>query len=812
MQAGCKRICQFFVVPFCVFGLSTFQKFSFAQPTIPKKAPVPPRIVPEAPLDPAKIRIEASPGAPRIIPNLDTPQSPAAVDPLELGHEKQANRFVMALCADKEGRLYIGTESEGIWRYDQKAPVTGRWRRFTTKDGLGDDNAYALACDNQGRIWVGHLNHGVSVFNGERWQNYDVLDGPLGERVFDIAVAPNDGSVWMATNAGLTRYDVQKDAWNYITRANGLPSDQISCLAFNAKGDLFAGTQCDGLAIARARDDYKTWKSVRGPERMPNAPVGQGLPGNLINDVLVIKEQSIYIATTCGLARSFDDGATWDYIRGADWEARVKGLYKGPEPKKLPVQGELLLEDYITCLAEDDKGQLWIGHWRNGYEVREAKANKRVTVKRQPDYVRALLPQQSEVMLGFYGAGALLLRDGKHRDDFELPPAQIAVPQRILFAPAVTKGTLASADSTSLVTGNFPTPAKTPTAEELKNMLASIQASKKPMPVNAAAYWGEDWTTKGDWVGRYGRLYGVLCGVMSPFDHLFTWNAEDYVVKPRIGPHQVGDVTRAWLHWMKTDKTDSLYDPILGYRRQAEWDDHGEEYSFTYEGPDTWIAVTLPEGLHRLSLYFFNKDGQEGNNRLRDYLIEVKLWAPTTKEAFFLPSLARARVRDFGGGGVYKQFVVQGGERYYIKIARNGSFNTICSGVFIDKLSGPLTRYDTLPLAWLGDVRYDPPQYQNMMQEVASSTLTNIESLQNAEELWEKVGQSIDHTGMAAMHRPARLLAYRAALKAGATEKHLANWRWALSLWTLEDRAEFRSVMKQAYEAQLKVTPGIRGN
>jgi ligand-binding sensor domain-containing protein len=82
--------------------------------------------VPEAPLDPAKIRIETSPGAPRIIPNSDIPQSPAPVDPLELGHEKQANRFVMALCADKEGRLYIGTEGEGIWRYNQKAPVAGR--------------------------------------------------------------------------------------------------------------------------------------------------------------------------------------------------------------------------------------------------------------------------------------------------------------------------------------------------------------------------------------------------------------------------------------------------------------------------------------------------------------------------------------------------------------------------------------------------------------------------------------------------------------------------------------------------------------
>jgi len=34
---------------------------------------------------------------------------------------------------------------------------------------LGDDNGYAIACDKLGRIWVGHLNHGVSVYNGKQW-------------------------------------------------------------------------------------------------------------------------------------------------------------------------------------------------------------------------------------------------------------------------------------------------------------------------------------------------------------------------------------------------------------------------------------------------------------------------------------------------------------------------------------------------------------------------------------------------------------------------------------------------------------------
>ena len=83
----------------------------------------------------------------------------------------------MALCRDREGNLWVGTEDKGVLR----CTPTGEWTQFTTQDGLGDDNGYALCCDHLGRIWAGQLNHGVAVFNGETWKIYDVLDGPLGE-------------------------------------------------------------------------------------------------------------------------------------------------------------------------------------------------------------------------------------------------------------------------------------------------------------------------------------------------------------------------------------------------------------------------------------------------------------------------------------------------------------------------------------------------------------------------------------------------------------------------------------------------------
>ena len=128
--------------------------------------------------------------------------------------------FVTSVTLDQQNNVWAGTEGNGLWCYDSRKK---EWTQFTVKDGLGDDCIYALAVDKLGRVWAGHLNHGVSVWNGDKWKNYDVLDGPLGGRVFAIATCPTDGDVWIATDCGVARYSLANDDWDYFTRAAGCP-------------------------------------------------------------------------------------------------------------------------------------------------------------------------------------------------------------------------------------------------------------------------------------------------------------------------------------------------------------------------------------------------------------------------------------------------------------------------------------------------------------------------------------------------------------------------------------------------------------
>ena len=690
-------------------------------------------------------------GAPAARPFVVPPLKLAALDlalPAQpgtyAGWEPSAERAVTALACQNNGSLWVATEDSGVWRYDAGAATplvlagaskntapAGKWTQFTAKDGLGDNNVYALATDKQGRMWAGTLNHGVSVWNGKEWKNYGVLEGPLGERVFDIAVCPTDGDVWIATNAGLTRYSIAKDNWSHLTRADGLPSDQIQAIAFDKDGNIILGTQCDGVALSQASDGYKKWRLVQGPQQMPLTATGQGLPGNLINDVLVADDGTYYAATSTGLSWSRDKGANWTYVRGQDYAAKVAGLPAGAPAAWMEAKkpGLLLAEDYVTSLAQDAAGRLWVGHWMKGSEVLEMQGGasggiQDVVAQEKSGFVKAILPVGNlRPLLARYdeglgqASGAAMAKAKLHEGAATAPAQAVQVPQ----------GDVAAAN-----TARFPSPLVAPTLAELNDLLRQVRAVAASNETGSGVVaLADDWRTQGDWLGRYGRYYARLHAMTSPTDYVWGAGAQAVPYAARIGKNvPAGDSLRYWVHWLYTDNPRSLEMPAVyfdsrlkkglasreenntanqKYRRQAEIDDHGEVYPMPLDGPHIYVSLQVPKGDYFLSLYDFNKDGQDGYNRLRDYRLSLRSHPANLPlqsiEGFEgWPELAQGRIRDFRGG-VYKRFLVRGPQTLTVQVSRNYSFNTILAGVFLDKTDEEPEPYFDQPIPTLAQQR-----------------------------------------------------------------------------------------------------------
>lgn len=77
---------------------------------------------------------------------------------------------------------------------------------LTPADGLPSNQIYFTRFDTKGNMWVGS-DRGVGVFNGKQWAQYRRGDGLVWDDCnSDAFAAEPDGTVWIGTSAGLSRF------------------------------------------------------------------------------------------------------------------------------------------------------------------------------------------------------------------------------------------------------------------------------------------------------------------------------------------------------------------------------------------------------------------------------------------------------------------------------------------------------------------------------------------------------------------------------------------------------------------------------
>lgn len=717
--------------------------------------------------------------------------------------------FLMDAVADARGNVWVAAEAGGVWKLE-----AGTWRAMHREPGFPPTmNCYAIAEDLQGRIWVGMDNQGVAVWNGETWKTYDQLSGLLGERVFAIRISPVTGLVALATSGGLSLYDPAGKTWRGITRAEGLLEDQIEALAFTPGEDLHVAYQCGGVSSASRRDGYGKWRHSqarwywdRGQRmRQPAERCGTFLPSNLCNAIAVQEERVVWIGTNAGLVRGIN--GKYLFTRGRDFQEKNKGLFGGMPKDYRPVESmvidpvpDLLPEDYITVLFPTPDG-IWVGFRQQGaalVDARTMKMKKRALHTHsnvRARWVRAFVALPGGRLCAATNGGGLL--------------------------PVGESGEKRHAGkAVATMAKEHPVPMPYADGEECRRLeqLFRQPDSSAPAPVT---YFHEDWSTQGDWCERYGINYAMLCAMNAPINNVtynFSWGFK-FSVGGWMGPHRKkNDDLRHWVHWVnKPDNRNVLFCPTSGTRTEAEWDDHGEVYSYSFDGPDVWALVRVPEGRHLVSLYFYNPNGREKLNGHRDFVVEARKILRSSVPPKILtrdipirelklppdcmieelerqlasPVLARCRVKDFSGSGVYKTFLMNGGGCYGFRVVRNNSMNTILNGVFLTGLASS-ARKNRLMRAAYGPVRPQPPSVAHLpLKDIPREAL----SLWSACQSWDQGGNRWIYQWKRCAFR-----AYTALLRyPDRLDDLMSAWRWQLGYWTPQDRVHSAKMLEDTW-------------
>jgi hypothetical protein len=679
---------------------------------------------------------------------------------------KGGPKYVTCATTDSQGTVWVGSQDQGVWSY-----ANGQWTPYNATNGLADNDVSAVAADALGRIWVGHPDHGVSIYNGQEWRTYDRFDGPGSSRIFCIAVSPVNGDVWLGTDGGLARYAPMGDAWTTWDRSTGLPAADVTSLAVDSTGTVYAGLDSGGIGIATAADHYATWKTVSGPDDLPIVSSGPGLPSPLVNAILVTRpDDTVYVGTCHGLARSVDHGTTWTFVRGKNWPALAKGRYTGvPDGFKGTPPGTLA-DDWVSALAQDGAGVLWVGYREAGFEAfpnLAAKADHTGKGK-----VSAITPEpDGHCLVGTWG------------DNLTECGTSYAGPPLAARPVAPTEA--------------FPTPAKPTTVAELDALRRRVEAL--PPGRDGVDFLGDDWSTRGDWCGRYGARAAVLLGY-----HDFK-DSPGYGIATGAGPWRQAVPRYYWEHGDK--RPSAQVDPRNGTRALCEFNDESYDtnaHPRNIQGPDIYIGVTVPAGVHRVSLYWSGGP----DNYFREYPLDVRSPAgptPTadlddadvgggrepygnttrldrarTVAAELSPPSARTRVPALWRP-VHKQYLIRGAGTWYFRVDRNASVATKVAGAFIDPLDHPGDH----------DAAYPHPPAPSK-----TDYTTDPGPAGAAARLWAALDGAVGRQGYADLARRARNLAYGAGAAAGVDPDTLARWRYQMPLWLADDHPQFDQFVK----------------
>lgn len=133
-------------------------------------------------------------------------------------------KTVLAITRDPAGGLWLCDRYAGVSRV-----LAGQVQHFPEMHREADGCVRVAHTDRQGRIWLGLTTGEVVLYEGGRFRSFSTKDGLFSGQITTI-LSDEKGQTWVAGKGGISRY--RDNRFQTLDRKNGLPFD-----------DLFAGIQ-----------------------------------------------------------------------------------------------------------------------------------------------------------------------------------------------------------------------------------------------------------------------------------------------------------------------------------------------------------------------------------------------------------------------------------------------------------------------------------------------------------------------------------------------------------------------------------------
>jgi signal transduction histidine kinase/ligand-binding sensor domain-containing protein/CheY-like chemotaxis protein len=264
---------------------------------------------------------------------------------------------IFCMLQDRIGNLWLGTSGGGLSRFDGKF-----FTNFTQKEGLPNVSIYSMLEDKNGNLWLGTEGDGVSCYDGYSFKNFDTacLAGNVVRSIFQ----DSRGRIWFGTNKGISCYEEHPRNRNVPFFINysaneGLAGNEVYSIIEDRTGKIWIACN-EGVSCFDVDSDIENNVCFR------NYTVEQGLAHNKVNCILEDKLGNIWFGTDGGGVSCYN-GNRMDALEN------IKGFVEAQGSKLTMKNGRLartfrnytekegLSSNNISCILEDDAGNIWLG-------------------------------------------------------------------------------------------------------------------------------------------------------------------------------------------------------------------------------------------------------------------------------------------------------------------------------------------------------------------------------------------------------------------------------------------------------------------
>lgn len=277
---------------------------------------------------------------------------------------------VRGIVADNDGNLWFGT-NDGLSKYD--ISEADGFTNYTAENGLVHNDIWALTIDASGLIWIGTYG-GACYFDGETFTPFELPETPpdhtrgvTSEKIVHCIMQDSDKRMWFATNGGAFIYDPSRpdEPLNNISTEDGLCHNSVNCILEDKAGDFWFATHHKGICRL-------------SPEEGKELNEGRFVSFTSEHGINGTEAWDLY---------ADNDGNIWFPIEG-------EGVYRYNFSDGLKMkEGSIFTNFYkeeglssggIQCTFQDNKGTIWFGGWMglfsynpNGWDEQGGKKIRR---------------------------------------------------------------------------------------------------------------------------------------------------------------------------------------------------------------------------------------------------------------------------------------------------------------------------------------------------------------------------------------------------------------------------------------------------